>query len=354
MNVSLKCWCGFDVPYKETEITRLETQAGYSQFWEDPQTAQSVMIRLSELKQVVDTWRSLESRVVSARELLTLALQEEDTSLEETLHEDVESISKELNTREFQIILSGEHDTRNAILAIHSGAGGTESQDWAQMLLRMYLRWSEREGYASNILDLSPGDEAGIKSAYINIEGKYAYGYLKADRGVHRLVRLSPFDSAHMRHTSFALVEVLPEANEKIDIVIHSEDLRIDVFKASGHGGQAVQKNSTAVRITHQPTGIVVSCQNERSQFQNKEYAMKVLRARILELEMKQKAEEQAKLKGEHVAAEWGNQIRSYVLHPYKMVKDHRSGYETSDTAAVLDGELNQLLETYLLSVVGK
>jgi len=218
----------------------------------------------------------------------------------------------------------------------------------------MYLRWTEREGYSSHILDLSPGDEAGIKSAFINIEGKYAYGYLKADRGVHRLVRLSPFDSAHMRHTSFALVEVLPEAEEQGDITINADDLRIDVFKASGHGGQAVQKNSTAVRITHLPSGVVVSCQNERSQFQNKEYAMKVLRARLMQLETKRRSEEKARLKGEHVSPEWGSQIRSYVLHPYKMVKDHRSSYETSDTAAVLDGDLTPLLEAYLISAVGK
>ena len=311
------------------------------------------MIHLAELKQMADTWRALESRTSSAHDLLALALDEGDTSLEESLSQEVADLSRELDGHEFRLILSGEYDTRNAILAIHAGAGGTESQDWAQMLMRMYLRWAEREGYGSRILDLSPGDEAGVKSTFLNIEGKYAYGYLKADRGVHRLVRLSPFDSAHMRHTSFVLVEVLPEAEEKVDITINPEDLRIDVFRASGHGGQSVQKNSTAVRITHMPTGIVVSCQNERSQFQNKEYAMKVLLARLMELEMKRQSEEQARLKGEHVAAEWGNQIRSYVLHPYKMVKDHRSGYETSDTAAVLDGDLNPLLEAYLLSTVG-
>jgi peptide chain release factor 2 len=312
------------------------------------------MVQLAELKQVVDTWRALESRASSAHDLLALALEEGDTSLEEFLSQEVEAISRELKGREFQLILSGEYDSRNAILAIHAGAGGTESQDWAQMLLRMYLRWAERVGYSSRILDLSPGDEAGVKSVFVNIEGKYAYGYLKADRGVHRLVRLSPFDSAHMRHTSFVLVEVLPEAEEKVDITINPEDLRVDVFRASGHGGQAVQKNATAVRITHLPSGVVVSCQNERSQFQNKEYAMKVLRARLMELEMKRRSEEQARLRGEHVSAEWGSQIRSYVLHPYRMVKDHRSGYETSDTAAVLDGDLNPLLEAYLLSTVGK
>ena len=303
---------------------------------------------------MVDTWRRLEFQLASVHELLSLALEESDDSLEEFLTKEIEGVTREISNLEFRLILSGEHDTRNAILAIHAGAGGTESQDWAQMLLRMYLRWIEREGYSSRILDMSPGDEAGIKSVFINIEGKYAYGYLKADRGVHRLVRLSPFDSAHMRHTSFVLVEVLPEAEEKVDITINPEELRVDVFRASGHGGQAVQKNATAVRITHHPSGIVVSCQNERSQFQNKEYALKVLRARLMELEMKRRSDEEARFKGIHVAAEWGNQIRSYVLHPYKMVKDHRSGYETSDAAAVLDGDLNPLLEAYLMSTVGK
>lgn len=208
MSVSLKCWCGFDVPGKEAEIARLEARAGQPKFWDDTQAAQLVMIHLAELKQVVDTWRALEFRASSAHDLLTIALEEADTSLDEFLAQEVEALSRELNGREFQLILSGDHDARNAILAIHAGAGGTESQDWAQMLLRMYMRWAEREGYRTNILDLSTGEEAGVKSALLSVEGKYAYGYLKADRGVHRLVRLSPFDSAHMRHTSFVLVEV--------------------------------------------------------------------------------------------------------------------------------------------------
>lgn len=311
------------------------------------------MIQHSEVSSEVNFWRDLESRVGSAIDLLGLAIEEGDNTLEESLVNEANAIALELRDKEFQLVLSGEYDQRNAILAIHSGAGGTESQDWAQMLLRMYLRWAERRGYRSTILDLSSGDEAGIKSAVINIEGRYAYGYIKADAGVHRLVRLSPFDSAHMRHTSFALVETLPEADEKSDIVISTDDLRIDVFKASGHGGQAVQKNSTAVRITHLPSGIVVSCQNERSQFQNKEYAMKVLRARLMEQEIKRRSEEQARLKGEHISAEWGNQIRSYVLHPYRMVKDHRSGYETSDPNTVLDGDLDPVIQTYLISRIG-
>ena len=312
------------------------------------------MMHLADLKDVVDAWRNLESRASSAYDLLTLAMDEGDTTLEESLRSELEEIAAEIRDREFQLTLSGEYDARNAILAVHAGAGGTESQDWAHMLLRMFLRWSERRRYKSEILDMSPGDEAGVKSAVISIEGKHAYGYLKAEGGAHRLVRLSPFDSAHMRHTSFALVEVLPEAEERVDVIIDPEDLRIDVFRAGGHGGQSVQKNSTAVRITHQPTGIVVSCQNERSQFQNKEFAMKVLRARLMEVELKRRAEEQAKLKGEHVSAEWGSQIRSYVLHPYRMVKDHRTGYETSDTGAVLDGDLDPLIHAYLVHTVGR
>ena len=311
-------------------------------------------MHLADLKDAVDAWRNLESRASSAYDLLTLALDEGDTTLEESLRSELEEIAAEIRDREFQLTLSGEYDARNAILAVHAGAGGTESQDWAHMLLRMFLRWSERRRYKSEILDMSPGDEAGIKSAVISIEGKHAYGYLKAEGGAHRLVRLSPFDSAHMRHTSFALVEVLPEAEERVDVIIDPEDLRIDVFRAGGHGGQSVQKNSTAVRITHQPTGIVVSCQNERSQFQNKEFAMKVLRARLMEVELKRRAEEQAKLKGEHVSAEWGSQIRSYVLHPYRMVKDHRTGYETSDTGAVLGGDLDPLIQAYLVHTVGR
>ena len=331
----------------------LERQLAQPGFWDDSQAAQLVMIQHSEVSSEVNFWRDLENRVGSAIDLLGLAIEEGDNTLEESLVNETNAIALELRDKEFQLVLSGEYDQRNAILAIHAGAGGTESQDWAQMLLRMYLRWAERRGYRSTILDLSSGDEAGIKSAVINIEGRYAYGYIKADAGVHRLVRLSPFDSAHMRHTSFALVETLPEADEKSDIVISTDDLRIDVFKASGHGGQAVQKNSTAVRITHLPSGIVVSCQNERSQFQNKEYAMKVLRARLVEQEIKRRSEEQARLKGEHISAEWGNQIRSYVLHPYRMVKDHRSGYETSDPNTVLDGDLDPLIQTYLISRIG-
>ena len=308
------------------------------------------MVRLSELKDIVESWQNIEDKVSSTIDLIDLIIQEADFSLASSIEEDIKEIEDDLDHREFLLTLSGEHDQRGAILAIHSGAGGTESQDWAQMLLRMYLRWSDNNGFQTTILDMSNGDEAGIKSVTVNVTGTFAYGNLKSEIGVHRLVSLSPFDSDHARHTSFALVEVLPESEGNAEIVINNDDIRVDVFKASGHGGQSVQKNSTAIRITHLPTNIVVTCQNERSQFQNKEHAMKVLRARLMDLQLKNIAEEQAKLKGEHVSAEWGNQIRSYVLHPYRMVKDHRTGYETSNTDEVLDGNIDQFLKSYLIA----
>jgi peptide chain release factor 2 len=251
-------------------------------------------------------------------------------------------------------MLGGEYDDHDAILAIHAGAGGTESQDWAEMLFRMYLRWAERRGYRTEVLDVMPGEEAGIKSATIEVGGRHAYGYLRSERGIHRLVRLSPFDSAHARHTSFAKVEVMPVIDEDVkDVEIDPDELRIDVFNASGHGGQNVQKNATAIRITHLPTGKVVTCQNERSQHRNRESAMKVLKAWLLEQELERRAEERARLKGENVSAAFGNQIRSYVLHPYKLVKDLRSGYETTDPNAVLEGELDPLMRAYLQWDIG-
>ena len=312
------------------------------------------MRRLSELRESIEQWQGLNQRACDLLELIELAMAGDDASLQDSFLDELTTLESQFQQSEFQLVFSGPYDNRMALLAVHAGAGGTESQDWAQMLLRMYLRWAERQGYKTHILDTSPGEEAGIKSALVEVDGRWAYGYLKAERGVHRLVRISPFDGDHARHTSFVLIEVLPEAEQDLDVTINPDDLRIDVFRAGGHGGQSVQKNATAVRITHLPTGIVASCQNERSQLQNKESAMKVLRARLMELELKRRAEEQVKLKGEHIPAEWGNQIRSYVLHPYKMVKDHRTGYGTSDPNAVLDGDLNSLLEAYLLSTVGE
>ena len=298
-------------------------------------------------------WRSLDEKTTSLDEILALAIQEDDDSLLDTFAQELAQAQSALAELEFNLTLSGDYDDRNAIVALHAGAGGAESQDWAGMLMRMYLRWAEQRNFKREALDVSESDEGGVKSAVMQISGEFAYGYLQAERGVHRLVRLSPFDSDHARHTSFALVEVMPEVEEGVDVVINPDDLRIDVFRAGGHGGQNVQKNSTAVRITHLPTGIRVSCQNERSQHQNREIAMRILRARLIEREMAQKAEELAKLKGEHISPEWGNQIRSYVLHPYKMVKDHRTGYDTSNADAVLDGDIDEFIKSWLTHKIG-
>jgi peptide chain release factor 2 len=287
-------------------------------------------------------------------ELLGLAEGDQDEELAEGIGSEVVQVETELDQLEFELILSGPHDRDAAILALHAGAGGTDAQDFVQMLMRMYLRWAEQRGYRTEVLDSLRGQEAGYKSVTIGVSGLYAYGYLSAERGVHRLVRLSPFDEAHRRHTSFVLVEAMPEISSDIEVHVQPDDLRIDVFKASGAGGQHVQKNATAVRITHLPTGLVVSCQNERSQTQNKEVALRILRGKLYDMEQTRLDEEQTALKGEHVSAGWGNQIRSYVLHPYHMVKDLRTGYETGNTTAVLDGDIQGFVEAYLKSTIGE
>jgi len=310
------------------------------------------MRQLSQTRKIVQQWRELEKKVADVAELISLA--GEDISLVAEVQAEIEKAAAHLDELELGLAFSSEYDARNAILAIHAGAGGTESQDWAQMLLRMYLRWAERRGYKAEILDISPGEEAGIKRAVIRASGDYACGYLKSEHGVHRLVRLSPFDADHARHTSFVLVEVMPEAEAGVDVKIEPEDLKVDVFRSSGPGGQHMQKTSSAVRVTHLPTGLVATCQSERSQHQNKEIALRILQSRLLELELAKREEERARLKGERIAAGWGNQIRSYVLHPYKMVKDHRTGYQTGDTDAVLDGELDGFITAYLRHIAGK
>jgi peptide chain release factor 2 len=303
------------------------------------------MKQYNALKAEVESWRAFSRRLHDAIELAQL----DDESLRAELETEIAAIEAELEKRTFTAMLSGKYDHDSAILAVHAGAGGTDSQDWAAMLERMYLRWAEEQGYQAEILDITEGEEAGIKSVTISVDGEYAFGYLRSEKGVHRLVRLSPFDAAHRRHTSFALVEVLPQvAMDEADIEIEPGDIRLDVFRSSGAGGQNVQKNATAVRITHLPTGIVVTCQNERSQTQNREFAMRILRARLVELRQAEKEEERAVLRGEYTKAEWGSQIRSYVLHPYQMVKDHRTDHETGNTQAVLDGDLNGFMEAYL------
>ncbi len=310
------------------------------------------MRQLAEQKKVVERWRGLEKKVADIAEGLPLV--EEEASFQEEIESETEAVASHLDEMELEMAFSSEYDARNAILAIHAGAGGTESQDWAEMLMRMYLRWAERRGYKAEILDTSLGEEAGIKSATIGVSGDYVFGYLKSEHGVHRLVRLSPFNADHARHTSFVLVEVMPEAKADVDIKIEPDDLKVDVFRSSGPGGQHMQKTSSAVRLAHLPTGLTITCQSERSQHQNKEIALKILQARLLKLELARRTEERAKLKGERIAAGWGNQIRSYVLHPYKMVKDHRTDYQTSDTDAVLDGELDGFITAYLRSSLGK
>ena len=306
------------------------------------------MRELTELRQSVDLWNSLSRQVEDEAELLAFAETENDADLTSQINDSSAALARQIEGLEFELTLGGPYDRRPAIVALHAGAGGTEAQDWAMMLMRMYLRWGERRGFKTEVLDEMPGEEAGIKSATIEIRGPYAYGYLKSERGVHRLVRLSPFDSAHRRHTSFALVEVMPEPEEAAKVQLNLDDVKVDVFRSSGAGGQNVQKTSTAIRVTHIPTGIVVTCQNERSQVQNRETALKILAARLAEIEEEKREAERSQLKGEHVEAGWGNQIRSYVLHPYNMVKDHRTNWETSNSAEVLDGGLDPFMETYL------
>lgn len=297
------------------------------------------------LKDRVSLWRSLSESVSHLTEMLEIA--DDDLLLE--IEAETARVTKDVDKLEFATMLGGEHAENGAILAVHAGAGGTESQDWAEMLLRMYMRWAESQGFKVEILDRSEGEEAGIKSATIQIDGPYAYGYLRSERGVHRLVRLSPFDAAHRRHTSFALVEVLPEIEQdEGPVPINTDELRIDTFRSSGAGGQHVNKTDSAVRITHLPSGIVVTCQNERSQLQNREVAMRILASRLLQRRLEDREVEQARLKGEHVEAGWGNQIRSYVLHPYTMVKDHRTGHETSNTNGVLNGDIDAFMHEYL------
>jgi peptide chain release factor 2 len=308
------------------------------------------MKQYNTIKAEVESWRDFSRHLQDTLELAQL----DDESLRAELETEISDIETELEKRSFKAMLSGKYDHDSAILAIHAGAGGTDSQDWAAMLERMYLRWAEAQGYETEILDITEGEEAGIKSVTIAVNGEYAFGYLRSEKGVHRLVRLSPFDAAHRRHTSFALVEILPQvAMDEAEIQIDPGDIKMDVYRSSGAGGQNVQKNATAVRLTHIPTGIVVTCQNERSQTQNREFAMRILRARLLELKQAEKEEERAVLRGEYTKAEWGSQIRSYVLHPYQMVKDHRTDQESGNTQAVLDGNLGEFMEAYLRNPSG-
>jgi peptide chain release factor 2 len=330
---------------KETQLNKLIKQSENTNFWQNPTQAQLIMKQISDLRSEIDAIIGFKKRVKDALDLAKL----EDASFQAELEKEWIAIEKEIDALELSTLLSGLYDKGNAILSIHSGMGGVDSQDWTAMLERMYLRWAEHEGYKTEILDFSEGEEAGIKSVTIFVEGRYSYGYLRNEKGVHRLVRLSPFDAAHRRHTSFAQVEVLPEiVAEDPEIMIKPDELSIDSYKSSGAGGQNVQKNATAIRITHIPTGIVVTCQNERSQIQNRENAMRVLRGRLYEMKLSEQENKVSELRGEFQKIEFGSQIRSYVLHPYQMVKDHRTEYEVGNIQAVLDGDLNGFIQAYL------
>jgi peptide chain release factor 2 len=349
-NKSKIYWCVFDFASKEAELKYFQEQSEDPSLWGDQENAQRVMKKLSSLRDEVESWQTIRQRTYDALELAQM----EDESLRAELERETAALEKEIARREFLAMLSGEYDKGDALLAIHAGAGGTDSQDWAAMLERMYLRWAETRGYQTEILDISEGEEAGIKSVTIAVNGRYAYGYLRPEKGVHRLVRLSPFDASHRRHTSFVLVEVLPQVEDETAVEINPSDLRIDTYRSAGAGGQNVQKNDTAIRITHLPTGLVVTCQNERSQVQNRENAMRVLRARLLEIRQQEQEEQIAELRGEYTKAEWGSQIRSYVLHPYQLVKDHRTDHESGNVQSVLNGDLDDFIEAFLRMQVGE
>ena len=335
---------GLNLPQMKGNLAELQKQAEAPDLWDDPQSAQKLMKEISDLNNDVESWEKLSKQIQDTLELAEMGEEE----FKEEIEADVEALQKAVQKKELDTLLSGEYDKGGALLSINAGAGGTDSQDWAFMLQRMYLRWIENHGFKGEILEVTPGEEAGIKSCTIAVNGRYAYGYLRAEKGVHRLVRLSPFDSQNRRHTSFALIEVLPQVDEDHDIDINPVDLKIETFRAGGAGGQNVQKNDTAIRITHIPSGIVASCQNERSQTQNKDNAMKVLKSRLLEIKLREQEQAMNSLRGEFQKIEWGSQIRSYVLHPYQMVKDHRTNFESGNTQGILDGDLDGFIEAYL------
>jgi peptide chain release factor 2 len=338
----------FDVEAKQSLVSRLEEAAQQPDYWNDNRKAQSEQAALHEAQNDIQLYKDLEGRRQDIEASVELLEGAEDEGLSRELASHLQELSRQLDRLDFTRMLSGPYDRKNALLTIRPGAGGTESQDWAQMLLRMYTRWAEAKKFKVSLLELQPGEEAGIKVATLQVEGDWAYGFLRAEKGVHRLVRISPFDSNARRHTSFASVEPFPEIDDTIEVVIEDKDLRIDTYRSSGAGGQHVNRTDSAVRITHLPTGIVVACQNERSQIKNRAQAMKVLRARLFTRAEEEQKEKMAGIAGEKKNIQFGSQIRSYVLHPYQQVKDHRTDFETSRTDEVLDGDLDELIEVYL------
>ena len=324
---------------------------GEPNFWDNPEEAQKVAQVVTQLKDEVGIFRSLETRSEDLEVMLELAMEEEDADIVGEIEQSLTSVRADIEHLELGMLLSGEYDANNAILTLHAGAGGTEAQDWTSMLLRMFGRFAERSGYSVDVLDYQPGDEAGVKSVTLGINGHNAYGYMKSEKGVHRLVRISPFDSNARRHTSFAAVDVMPEIDDTVEINISPADLKVDTYRASGAGGQHINKTDSAVRMTHIPTGIIVQCQNQRSQIQNRERCMQLLRAKLFEYEKQKQAELKSDIAGDYQAIEWGSQIRSYVFHPYNMVKDHRTGAETGNVQAVMDGNLEIFVEAYLRSL---
>jgi len=342
----------FDISSLEIELKNLEEETSKPDFWNDTKNNSVILKKITSLKSKIESYKKVKNEFDNIYELNELLKSESDEELEKELISSVNQIEKAIGKLEISTLLSNKYDTNNAIITLHPGAGGTEAQDWVQMLYRMYSRWAVDNGYSLEELDFLPGDEAGIKSVTFLVSGEYAYGYLKGEQGVHRLVRISPFDAGGRRHTSFASVEVLPEITEDVQIDINPDDLRIDTYRASGAGGQHVNKTSSAVRITHIPTNIVVACQTERSQIQNKENAMKMLKSKLLAIKEKEKKETIDELKGLQMDIAWGSQIRSYVFCPYTLVKDHRTNYEIGNVQAVMDGEINGFIDSYLKSII--
>ena len=344
----------FDLPGKESRLKELEKVTGKPEFWDNADKAQETLREQSQIKNTVDQWHTLTTELDDVEVLEELSVEEGDEDALQEAKTKLSEIEVKVENLEFKRILGEPEDSSNAIVSINAGAGGTEAQDWADMLLRMYLRYAERSGFSTEIVEYQEGDEAGLKSATFLVNGDYAFGYLKAESGVHRLVRISPFDSNKRRHTSFASVFISPEIDDNIEVDIDEKDLRIDTYRASGAGGQHVNKTDSAIRITHAPSGIVVSCQNERSQRQNKETAMKILRARLYELEREKQREKMDELNSTKKEIGWGSQIRSYVLHPYRMIKDHRTDFETGNVDPVLDGDISEFIKSYLLYSSGQ